>query len=80
MLSYYLTAAIAFTLGFLAAAALTSGRRAQAARERAWLAEEIAKFAAKCRRSSSDADYLVAVRDLERLQEAAQAADSSEKP
>lgn len=79
MLSYYLTAAIAFTLGFLAAAALTSGRRAQAARERAWLAEEIAKFAAKCRRSSSDADYLVAAADLERLKEAALEATPSEK-
>jgi hypothetical protein len=78
MLPYYLTAAGAFTLGFLAAAAFTSGRRSQAGRERAWLANEVAKFAAKCRRNSSDDDYLVSQADLERLKEAAAPANSHE--
>jgi MoxR-like ATPase len=79
MLLYYLTAAGAFTLGFLAAAAFLSGRRAQAARDRAWLADEVARFAAKCRRSESDDDYRVAADDLERLKEAASAGESLDR-
>lgn len=79
MLPYYLTAAGAFTLGFLAAAAFIAGRRAQVGRQRAWLADEVAKFAAKCRRDSSDDDYHVAPADLERLKEAAASAEPFEK-
>ena len=79
MLPYYLTAAGAFTLGFIAAAALISGRRAQNGRERAWLADEVTKFAAKCRRSSSEDDYRIAPADLQQLQDAATAANPLEK-
>jgi len=75
MLSYYLTAAIAFTLGFFAAAAITAGRRAEAGRERAWLAEAIRRFAAKCRsrphREGSTEQFLVERKELEALEEAA---------
>lgn len=76
MLPYYLTAAGAFTLGFLAAAVLTSGRREQAGRDRAWLADEIAKFAAKCRSSASGENLLIAPDDLRALEEAAASAKS----
>lgn len=79
MLSYYLIAAGAFTLGFLAAAALISGRRAQAGRERAWLADEVAKFAAQCRRDPNSGDFLIAPAELERLKEAAAPAHSTEQ-
>jgi len=76
MLSYYLTAAGAFTLGFLVAAVFMSGRRAQAGRERAWLADELAKFAAKCRRSASGENLLITQDDLRLLEEAADSARS----
>lgn len=75
MFSYYLTAAIAFTLGFLAAAMFISGRHSQASREQAWLAEAIRRFAAKCRsrphREGSTEQFLVERKELEALEEAA---------
>jgi len=72
MLSYYIIAAIAFTLGFLAAAAFTAGRRAQVGREQAWLAEAIRKFTAACRRRPSGENYLASGEELKQLEEAAE--------
>jgi hypothetical protein len=75
MLSYYLTAAIAFTLGFLAAAMFLSARHSQASRDRAWLAEAIRRFATNCRsrphREGSTEQFLVERKELEGLEEAA---------
>jgi hypothetical protein len=75
MLSYYLTAAVAITLGFVAAAMFLSGRHAQASRDQAWLAEAIRRFATKCRtqphREGSTEQFLVERKELEALEEAA---------
>lgn len=78
MLAYYLTAAIAFTLGFFAAAVIINGRRAESGRDRAWLAAAIERFAAKCkgrpRAAGSTDEYVVERDDLEELEACARPA------
>ncbi|MCE9604839.1 MAG: hypothetical protein K8U03_08055 [Planctomycetia bacterium] len=74
MLSYYLTAAVAFTLGFLVAGAFLAGRREASGRDRAWLADVIEKFTATCKSrphgNGSTEQYLVERKDLESLEDA----------